>query len=143
MLVVPMLCVAPLAALAAGEATPGEAKAMAIKAVEYLKSVGPEKAFADFDAKGGPWHDRDLYVAVLDSQGMLLAHGNNPGLIGKSMLGLKDVSGRAFIREVLTIKDAGWIDYKWQNPVTSAVESKTTYYIKTGDLFVGVGAYAK
>ena len=64
---------------AAGLASPDDAKAMAIKAAEYLKSVGPEKAFAEFDAKDGPWHDRDLYVTVQDSKGVMVAHGTNRG----------------------------------------------------------------
>ena len=58
------------AVYAVGEATPDEAKAMAIKAAEYLKVVGPDKAFPEFDAKDGPWHDRDLYVYVLDDTGV-------------------------------------------------------------------------
>jgi cytochrome c len=81
MMLVTMLLAAPMAN-AADQATPDEAKAMAIKAVEYLKSAGPEKAFAEFDAKDGRWHDRDLYVTVLDSNGVAVAQGNNPGLVG-------------------------------------------------------------
>jgi cytochrome c len=127
---------------AAGQATPDDAKAMAIKAAEYLKSVGPDKAFPDFDAKDGPWHDRDLYVTVLDSNGMTLAHGNNAGLIGKSVLDLKDVDGKAFIHDFVATKDAGWVGYKWQNPLTKAVEPKTQYNIRVGEYVVGVGAYA-
>ena len=45
---VPLL-LAP-AVYAAGQATPDDAKAMAIKAAEYLKSAGPDKAFPEFDA---------------------------------------------------------------------------------------------
>ena len=101
---------------AAGLASPDDAKAMATKAAEYLKSVGPEKAFAEFDAKDGPWHDRDLYVTVQDSKGVMVAHGTNAGLIGKSVIDLKDVDGKPFNRDVQAIKDAAWIDYKWQNP---------------------------
>ncbi len=128
---------------AAGQATPDEAKAMAIKAAEYLKSVGPEKAFAEFDAKDGPWHDRDLYVVVQDSNGVMLAHGTNPGLIGKSLIDLRDVDGKAFTREMVAIQDQGWVNFKWQNPLTRAVEAKTIYEIRVGDYLVGVGAYAK
>ena len=84
------LLFAPMA-WAAGQATPDEAKAMAVKAAEYLKSVGPDKAFPEFSAKDGPWHDRDVYVTVLDSKGVMVAHGTNPGLIGKSMI---DLEGR-------------------------------------------------
>src|SRR5690242_7473019 len=110
---------------AAGQATPDEAKAMAVKAADYLRSAGPDKAFPAFDAKEGPWHDRDLYVTVLDNKGVVAAHGNNPGLIGKSVLELKDVDGKPFIQEFVSVRDAGWIKYKWQNPLTKAVEPKT------------------
>lgn len=132
-----------LSAYAAGVATPDEAKAMALKAAEYLISVGPEKSFADFNAKDGLWHDRDLYVAVLDSNGMMLANGNNAGLIGKSVMELKDVDGKPFVRELVATKDAGWVNFKWQNPLSKAVEAKTQYEIRVGDYFVGVGAYVK
>ena len=128
-------------AFAAGQATPDEAKTMAIKAADYLKGVGPEKAFAEFDAKDNAWHDRDLYVIVQNSQGVMVAHGTNPGLIGKSVLDLKDVDGKPFNRDTQAIKDSGWVDFKWLNPVTKAVEPKTQYIIRVGDYLVGVGAY--
>lgn len=128
---------------AAGQATPDEAKDMAVKAAEYLKSVGPEKALAEFSAKDGPWHDRDLYVTVQDSKGIMVAHGTNPGLIGKSMLDLKDVDGKPFNREIQQIKDTAWIEFKWQNPLTKAVEPKKMYEVRVGQYIVGVGAYAK
>jgi cytochrome c len=131
------------AVLAAGQATPDEAKALAIKAAEYLKANGPEKAFPEFSAKDGPWHDRDLYVSVQDGKGVMLAHGESQGLIGKPMADLKDVDGKPFIQEKLTITDTGWISYKWRNPVTRAVERKTQYVIRVGDYLVGVGAYVE
>ena len=112
------------AAWATDQATPDEAKAMAIKAADFLKSAGSDKAFAAFDDKAGAWHDRDLYVTVIDGNGTTVAHGNNPGLIGKLVIDLKDVDGKPFVREFLAIKDAGWVDYKWQDPVTKAVEAK-------------------
>jgi hypothetical protein len=130
------------AAHGAGQATPDEAKAMAINAADYIKSVGPDKAFPAFTETEGQWHDRDLYVTVTDTKGMLLAHGNNPGLVGHSVIDLKDVDGKAFIRDSVNLQDQGWIDYKWQNPVSKAVEPKAGYYIHIGDYVVGVGAYA-
>ncbi len=137
------LLLAP-AAWAAGQATPDDAKAMALKAAAYLKSVGPEKAFPEFDAKdNSTWHDRDLYVTVQDANSIMVAHGTNPGLIGKAMLNLKDVDGKPFNQEIHAIKDTGWVSFKWQNPLTKAVEPKTMYVVNIGDYLVGVGAYAK
>jgi len=128
---------------AAGQATPDEAKAMAIKAAAYLKSAGPDKAFPELSAQDGPWHDRDLYVTVLDSKGVAVVQGNNPGLIGKSVIDLKDVDGKAFTRDMVAVTDTGWVEYKWQNPLSKAVELKKSYEVRVGEDVVGVGAYAK
>ena len=73
----------------------------------------------------------------------MVANGTNPGLIGKSVLELRDVDGKAFHHQILAITDAGWVDFKWRNPVTNAIEPKTTYEIRVGDYIVGVGAYVK
>jgi cytochrome c len=59
-----------LPAIASDRANPDDAKAMATKAA-FLKENGPEKAFPAFQAKEGEWHDRDLYVFVEDSNGMM------------------------------------------------------------------------
>jgi signal transduction histidine kinase len=86
---------------------------------------------------------RDLYVTVQDGKGVTVAHGTNPGLIGKSMLDLKDVDGKPFNHDIQATKESGGIDYKWQNPVTKAVEQKTAYEVRVGEYILGVGAYAK
>jgi hypothetical protein len=137
------IMLAVTAAYAVEHATPDEAKAMAIKAAEYLRSVGPEKAFAEFSAKDGPWHDRDLYVSVEDAQSVLKAHGAMPALVGRSMVDLKDVDGNSISGQIQAVKDVGWIHYKWMDPVTKAVEPKTAYEIRVGEYVVGVGAYVK
>jgi cytochrome c len=78
--------------MAADRAPPDEARTMAVKAAEYLKANGPEQAFAAFDAKDGPRRDRDLYVSVIDTNGVMRAHGTNPGLIGRSVIDLRSAS---------------------------------------------------
>ena len=127
--------------LAAEHATPDEAKAMAQKAADYLKQVGPEKAFAAFDAKDGPWRDRDLYVTVQDVHGTMVAHGTNSGLVGRSVLDLRDVDGKPFNHEIQAIKGTGWVEYKWQDPVTHGVEAKIAFEVRVGQYIVGVGTY--
>ena len=91
--------------LAAGQATQDDAEAMAITAATYLRSVSPEKAFPEFNAKDGPWHDRELYVVALDGNGVMVVNAALPGMIGKPMLTLKDVNGKEFNREMVEIKD--------------------------------------
>jgi cytochrome c len=137
------ILLAATATYAVEHATPEEAKALAIKAAEYLRSVGPEKAFAEFSAKDGPWRDRDLYVSVEDDKSVLKAHGAMPALIGRSMVDLKDVDGVSISGQIQGVKDVGWIHYKWMDPATKAVEPKTAYEVRVGEYVVGVGAYVK
>jgi signal transduction histidine kinase len=125
------------------EASPDEAKAMAIRAADYLKASGPEAAFPAFDARDGSWHDRDLFVAVLGADGTMRAHGANPGLIGHNMLNLKDVDGKAFNQDILAVADTGWVTFKWRNLTTHKIEPKTLYVVHVNDNFVMVGAFQR
>jgi hypothetical protein len=133
-----------LAALAASNGTPDEAQAMVDKAVKLLAAEGSDKAFQAFDDPNGGFVDRDLYVFVINPEGVTVAHGANKALIGKSLLNLKDANGKAFIQEMLALgkdKGEGWVDYQWPNPTTKKVEPKSSYIKKVGDLIVGVGIY--
>jgi cytochrome c len=140
LLLASLLLLAP-AAWAAEQGTPDEAKAMAIKAADYLKAVGPDQAFAAFGAKDGPWHDRDLYVYVLGDDNVMHAHGTNPGLVGKSLASMKDVDGKPINAPILAVTTADWVHYKWQNPVTKAVELKLAYCVRVGQYVVATGTY--
>ena len=127
-------------AFAAETGTPDEAKAMAIRAADLLRTKGQEVAFAEFNT-GASFHDRDLYVTVVDSQCQVKAHGAIPILIGKRLCGLQDIDGKPFIWEMSNVTDRAWIDYKWQDPITKAVVAKTAYVVRVGDYVIGVGAY--
>lgn len=123
--------------------TMDEAKALATKAAAFLKSNGPDKAFPAFTS-GPEWHDRDLYVFVYDTDGKAVAHGGNPALVGKVLIDLKDVDGKPFVRDFVAVKGApAWVDYKWKNPQSQAVEAKTSYIVPVDTFRVGVGTYKK
>lgn len=131
-------------ARAADVGSADEAVAMVKKAAAYIKAQGKEKAFAEFGNPTGAFKDRDLYVAVLDAQGVTLAHGGNARMVGKAMMEMKDVDGVQFIRqfiEVANAKGSGWVDYKWPNPVSKALEQKSTYVEKSGDVYIICGIY--
>ncbi|MBR7792702.1 cache domain-containing protein [Undibacterium sp. FT147W] len=121
-----------------------EAQALVKKGIAHIKKVGKEKAFADFnDASNKDFHDRDLYLFVYDMNGISLSHGANPKMIGKNLLDLK-VEGKPIIKEMiaaLKTKNDGWIDYQWPNPVTKGLETKSSYFEKNEDYFLGCGAY--
>ena len=121
-----------------------EAVALVKKAVDYMKANGKEKALAEFNNPKGQFIDRDLYIFVFDMNGKTLAHGTNPKLLDKNLIELKDADGKYFMNEFIEVantKGKGWIDYKWTNPVTKALEPKSTYIEKAGDVMIGCGIY--
>jgi signal transduction histidine kinase len=139
------LGVLALPALAVDKASPNEAVAMVKKAVALVKSDGKEKAFAAIsDPANKDFHDRDLYVYAYDLNGVSLAHGTNPKMVGKDLLNMKDNEGKPMIQEMVKVakeKGSGWVDYKWPNPVTKAIEAKSGYVERVDDILVGSGIY--
>lgn len=127
-----------------GKGSADEATALTKKAVAYMKANGKEKAFAEFNNPGGQFKDRDMYIFVVDFNGKTLAHGANAKLVDKNMLELKDADGKLFIKEFIDVakgKGNGWVDYKWPNPVTKAIEAKSSYVEKVDDMLVACGIY--
>jgi len=122
-------------------ATPEQAKAMAERAAVYLKKYGPEKTFAAIEDSLGQFRDHDLYVFVHDTTGLVVAHGGYATLKGKNTIGLTDIDGKPFVKEIVSIKDTGWVNYKWQNPVSKGLEEKLVYVIRVGPYLVCSGAY--
>lgn len=59
---------------------------------------------------------------------------------------MKDADGKAFIKSLIDTaqkRGSGWVEYKWPNPVTKVIESKSTYVEKAGNLIVACGIYKK
>lgn len=133
------------AAGAADKGTPDEAVALVSKAVALVKAKGRDAALAEFNNPKGAFVDRDLYIFVIDKDGVTLANGVNARLIGKNVLQLKDVDGVYFIKKFIEIGDTkgkGWgPQYKWSNTVTHAMENKQSYVEKVDDLYIGCGVY--
>ncbi|TFW19100.1 cache domain-containing protein [Duganella callida] len=130
---------------AAGKATPAEAVAMVQRAKALIQSAGRERAFAAIaDPANRDFHDRDLYIFVYSLNGVALTHGNNPKMVGRQLITMKDNEGKLIIKEMTAIAKnhgRGWLDYKWPNPVTKEVESKAAYVEKLDDMLIGSGIY--
>lgn len=132
------------AALAEERATPQDAEELVKTAVAYLKKHGAEKAYKEFQNKGGPFIYKDLYVMVYDLSGKCLAHGADPSKVGKDLMEQKDANGKAYTRERIQIareKGAGWQEYVYKNPANGKVEPKVVYFEKQGEVVISAGAY--
>jgi signal transduction histidine kinase len=133
------------AASAADRGTADEATAMVRNAIAYIKKAGKEKAFAEFaNPANKDFHNRDLYIFVYDMSGTNVSHGINPKMVGKNLLEMRDYDGKYIVKgfiEVASTKGKGWFDYKWPNPLSQSVESKSAYVEKVDNLIVGAGIY--
>lgn len=135
------------ASLCAAEfGTTKEAEAMVAKAVSHIKSAGKEKAYADFTGKKAGWVDRDLYIAIYDLNGKVLAHGQNEKQVGKELIGMQDADGKEFVKERVELaksKGKFWHDYKFTDPVTKKILPKSMYCEKVDDTAVCAGIYKR
>jgi cytochrome c len=127
-----------------GNATAEEATAMVKKGVAFIKANSKEKGYAEISNKTGQFNDRDLYLVVYGLDGTVRAHGANEKMIGKNLIELKDVDGKAFVKERVELaqsKGTFWQDYKFTNPVNKKIEPKRMYCEKLDDAVVCGGIY--
>ncbi|WP_425261391.1 cache domain-containing protein [Rubrivivax sp. RP6-9] len=133
-----------LVAQASTNATADEATAMVKKGVAFVKANGKDKAYAAFNDKAGGFTDRDLYLVVYGLDGVVRAHGANAKMIGKNLIELKDIDGKAFVKERVDLaqsKGTFWQDYKFTNPTTKKIEPKRMYCEKLDDTVLCGGIY--
>lgn len=128
---------------AADRATKDEAVAMVKKAVAAIKADSA-KTYADITKKPGPFTDRDLYIVVYKTDGVVLAHGQNEKLVGTNQKDAKDPDGKAFVAERIDLAKKGqpfWQDYKFMDPLTKKPEPKQMYCEPLNDTAVCGGVY--
>jgi signal transduction histidine kinase len=116
------------------------------KAIEYYKSNGKDKAFAEISVPKGQFtkENGELYVFVYDMTGTVVAHGQNPQEIGLNKLQAKDKNGKFYVRERIDLaktKGEGWQDYMFKEPKTGKSAPKTSYIKKVDDYIFGCGVY--
>lgn len=134
-----------LACAAEGGATKEDAIAMVKKGVAAIKAGGGDKTYAEIsDKANATWHKEDLYLTVYGLDGTVRAHGANNKMIGKNLIDLKDIDGKAFVKERMDLaKSHGtfWQDYKFTNPESKKIEPKSMYCEKLDDSVVCGGIY--
>lgn len=118
-----------------------DAKAMveaAAKAITANKEDGLKQIQSGKFTKG------EVYAFAYDLNAVMLAHPKNPKLVGQNLMEKPDVEGKLFRKEIVEKAKAsgsGWVDYVYKNPETNAVENKTTYLKRAGDVVICAGAY--
>lgn len=86
------------------------------------------------NAGEAPYRDptqKDLYVFVYDTNVTMVAHADNPTLVGQNYHNRTDVTGDPFRDRIVTgaLKNTtGWVDYVYTNPTDFNLFNKATFY---------------
>ena len=113
------------------------------KALAYYHDNG-DKAFAAF-SRQGEFVDKDRYVFVLDTNGVMLASGGpSAALIGRDVSTVLGPDLQKTFKDALKVPEGNGIqqaDYRWQNWADGKVERKHVYYQRVGQRILAVGYY--
>ena len=123
-----------------------QAVALVKRAVAHVRQHGIAIAARDFNDGNGAFMDGELYIIAFDEKAKLLAMGANPGLVGADHWEQTDVDGKKMTQEMIRValtRGVGWVDYRWKNPKSGAIEPKSTYVERAGDYIVGCGIYRR
>src|SRR5471030_1541283 len=119
------------------------ARALLEKALAYYHDNG-DKAFAAF-SRQGEFVDKDRYVFVVDTKGVLLASGGpSSALIGRNVSEVLGPDLKKSFKDALAVPEGSGIqqaDYRWQNWNDGKVERKHVYYQRVGQRILAVGYY--
>lgn len=138
-----LLCFSQVQAATPNEQDAQAAKALLEKALAYYHDNG-DKAFAAF-SRQGEFVDKDRYVFVVDTKGVLLASGGpSSALIGRDVSEVLGPDLRQSFKAALTIPEGNGIqqaEYRWQNWNDGKVERKHVFYQRIGQRILAVGYY--
>jgi methyl-accepting chemotaxis protein len=132
-----------VAAFRLQQGTADEAVALVQKAVALYKTTSHDQFLRSLTDKNQPYHDRDMYVFVLDSAGTYRAFGGNPAKVGTRVQDIPGIAGDRLVSDIVAQADRapGWVEYDINNPATGAVQTKMSYVSRVGELYVGCGVY--
>ena len=90
-----------------------------------------------------PFHDRDMYVFALSSEGEYRAFGGNPAKVGLRVQDVPGIDGDSLMADIMAQAELrpGWVEYDYINPSNQQVQTKMSYVCKHAGLYWGCGVY--
>lgn len=138
-----LLCLGPIHAATTEKDDSQAAKTLLEKALAYYHEQG-DKAFAAF-SRQGEFVDKDRYVFVVDTKGVMLASGGpSSALIGRDVSEVLGPDVQKAFKDALKVPEGNGIqqaEYRWQNWADGKVERKHVFYQRIGQRILAVGYY--
>lgn len=127
------------------QGTADQARQMVFDAIMHVRRDGLDRAVQELQDKNGPFLDRDLYVFVLDRAGRYVVHGGAPDKNGSDLHDAPGLDADQLLVDAWDICDhetGGWVSYNITNPLTGAVQTKSSYVMPLdANRLIGCGCY--
>lgn len=124
------------------DATPEKAVELVKNGYEFMKRHGITASVNEFSSRQlDHYRYGDLYVAVWNLRGDVIAHGANLDAIGINQYELQDEDGRYYVQDIIdkANKGGGWVDFKIKNAFQSMYVEKVE--LGSDDFVIGSGLY--
>ena len=121
-----------------------EAIELVERAAAYRRRSGSRESFLrEITDPAQGFHDRDMYVFVLDSKGTYLAFGGNPAKVGTRVQDIAGIDGQGLVDDIINQAriEPGWVEYDINNPLTGRVQTKMSFVQQLDDWYLGCGVY--
>jgi cytochrome c len=118
-------------AMAGDSATKDECVAKNKAAAQLVLDEGLEAALEKINDKNGSFVWKNSYVFCVDiEKHCVVAHPIKPKLIGKNLMGAKDINNKMFFAEFMSVaktQGEGWVSYMWPKPGEKTPSKKLAY----------------
>jgi hypothetical protein len=122
--------------------TPEMAQEMVASAIMLFDEIGVD-SFKQFDTNP-KFHDGEIYVYVLRvDDGLIMAHGVDPSLIGKNNYEVFDADGINLGELIINgaTENGAWIYYKFKDPANQEILPKEAWVVNHDGFIFGSGIY--
>ena len=112
-------------------------------AAQRSRSASGEAFLREITDPAQAFHDRDMYVFVLDAHGTYLAFGGNRSKVGTRVQDIAGIDGQGLLEAIINQAqiEPGWVEYDITNPLTGRVQTKMSFVQQVDNWYLGCGVY--
>lgn len=120
-----------------------EAQALVARAMAHRRQTGKDSFLRELTDPARGFHDRDMYVFVLDGNGTYVAFAGNAAKVGTRVQDIPGIDGQGLLDAIVNqaSHEPGWVEYDITNPATGKVQTKMSFVQQVDGLYAGCGVY--
>ncbi len=109
--------------------------------LEEVQSSSRDTATQMLRSEDGPWKTNEIYVFIVNRNGVMLMHGADSTRDGENMYDLEDANGVMMVRELIAAANdnGGYVEYLFDNPAIEGDEEIGSPKVGYAELMDGSG----